>query len=153
MNKRKRNLYGLAITVSLIVMTILPILWQGHELYIYMAMTVVVSTDSLLIWHYYLKKRDRNVWFYLMHFIVLYLVLIGSVYLYGEFLKYKLSLFDINGDSFFSKNEQTPEQIRYFEILTNDLSRNLMVFTGAIYAFMSTIVLSIAIKIYRLYRR
>ncbi len=134
-------------------MTILPILWQGHEFYIYMAMTVVASIESLLIWHYYLKKKDRTVWFYLMNFFTLYLMLIGSAYFYDKFLKYKLSLFDINGDSFFSKNEQTPDQIKYLEMLTNDLGRNLMVITGAIYAFISTIVLSIAIRIYRFYRR
>ena len=76
-------------------------------------------------------------------------MLIGSAYFYDKFLKYKLSLFDVNSDSFFSKEEQTPDQIKYMEMWTNDLGRKLMVITGAIYSFISTIILSILIRIYR----
>ncbi len=153
MSKRNSILYALILTLSLVVMVILPILWQGHEFYIYIAMTIVSPTDCLLIWHYCLKKKERTIWFYLINFFTLYLMLVGSAYFFNRFLEYKLSLFDLDGDSFFSKKEQTPDQIKYFEMWTNSLGRNLMVITGAIYSFISTIILAIVLRIYKFYRK
>jgi hypothetical protein len=134
-------------------MTILPILWEGHEFYIFIAMAILVSIDSLLIWLYYLKKKEKTVGLYLINFFTLYLILVGSVYFYDKFIEYKLSAFDLDHDSFFSKEEQTPDQIKYMQILTNNISRNLMVITGAIYSFISTIILFIVLKIFEASRK
>jgi hypothetical protein len=74
-----------------------------------------------------------------LYFSVVYIEYVGSTLLFGAFLGYKVSTFDLNGDGFISGAESTPEFRRYSAMLTDDAGRNLAPITGVLYSFVCAV--------------
>jgi len=70
----------------------------------------------------------------LVSFGLIWLLVVGSAFAHGRYLHAQLYAFDTNGDEIFSGAEQSPEQQRALDRVTNDLSRTLALFGAAFFA-------------------
>ena len=86
--------------------------------------------------------------FYVVLFLVIYVVLVVGVIVYDHYLDYKLATFDLNNDTVFSHDEQTLEQQKYQDLVTNDLGRNLIPISGLFVSFVTTLLVFISSKTY-----
>ena len=140
------------ITLPVVLIPVVDLLHDGLALYV--VTTLSAWTASYSIW----RRLDgvgriKRVWFYVIAFVVLYVLLVYGVVFYDKYLEYKLSRFDLNGDGVFSPSEQTPDQIKYMNLLINDTGRNLIPLTGIIYSLISTLLLFVLSALYRLFRK
>ena len=87
-------------------------------------------------------KEDKK-WFWTcaVIFIIIYLVIVGSAAYEDIRLQIELNAFDLDGDSFFSSEEQTAEQEEAMDKLTNDFGRNISFIAGLIIAIFITLPL------------
>lgn len=91
-------------------------------------------------------SKKKKIIFYLLLFLVLYLGLIIKSSFYGKYLDKKLATFDVNNDSFFSSEEQTPEQQKYMDLWVSDVGRNLIPITGLIISFIVTLLVFVFLE-------
>lgn len=145
----KGVLYTVVLIFLFISMIVMNIFLQGIEYYITMVLSAWFA--SILIWNKYFK--NKYILLYVLNVFILYLMLVVSVFIYNQFIEYRLYQFDINGDSIFSKEEQTYEQMRYMEMWTNSLGRSLIYFTGIIYSLVSTFILFTLVRLYNLFTK
>ena len=100
---------------------------------------------SLIISFYF--KKYKLIKLTLLNFFLIYLLLIVNVYFYELYLEYKLSLFDLNGDGFFSEIESTKEKEKYMSLVINDTGRKFVVLTGLIFSFLYSIFFFVGTKL------
>lgn len=142
-------IYWLVLPLSIAVVPPLVIFFSGLSYYFLVA--ALSSVTSWYLWKNVSKHRSY-LWLYVLNFVVLYVMIVFGGVFYDWFLEYQLGKFDLNGDSLFSIEEQTPEQIKYMELLVNDLGRNLLPLTGIIYSAAWIFVLSLLVYFSRLLR-
>jgi len=149
-NTNLKNIFSIILLASLIIiMALLNILFQGILFYI--VMIILTWLVSIILYKkFFVNKTNR---LYLLNIIILYLMLVVSVFIYNKYIDYRLNQFDLNGDSFFSKDEQTAEQIMYMEIWTNSIGRSLIYFWGIFYSLISTFILFIVVKFYTILKK
>lgn len=111
----------------------------GFIHWVVLIITVIVWICSCFIGIYAFKRKKNIVG--AINFFTLYAILIIGNIGYDRFLDHELSQFDLDKDSVFSKEEQTDEQKEVMQLVTNDLSRSLLVFTGLIISAISSSLL------------
>lgn len=124
-----------------------PSSWPLHANSGYLLIMVLTWCLTLIMRHY-LKRMQTTAYLLFSNFIMFYALVVFCVYARGVYLEYRLDQFDLDGDSIFSIEEQTREQKEYMEMVVNDVGRNLIVFTGAVYSLVSTIVFYFIVRIY-----
>ena len=100
-----------------------------------------------------LKNKPSDIKLVIANFIVIYLLVVVSVFIYDFYLEYKVSTFDLDGDGFFSNRESTPEYLEYSSRLTNDVGRNFAPITGFVFAFLWTAFFYLLLKVIRFIKR
>ena len=113
---------------------------------------ITISVLIISLSRYY-KWKMGDLKFAALNFIVIYMLIVLSVFIYDAYLSYKLQSFDLDQDGIFSNDELTPEASEYLSIWVNDLGRNLAPYTGFIFTFIYTIICLVVIKLYRLFLR
>ena len=95
-------------------------------------------------------KAGKWKWFWISFtvFCVIYLVLVGGAAYSDISSKLALQHFDLNGDGFFNGNEITSEQKAAMAKVISDTGRNLVIFTGLIFAGMISALVFITGKIH-----
>jgi hypothetical protein len=93
------------------------------------------------------SKKIGNIKLTFIGMIMFYIPYNLYYFIYGRYIKYKLSLFDIDGDGIFSVEEQMPEQKIYFNAYINDLGRNLAPITSGLMCIVLFIIMIICAKI------
>jgi len=83
---------------------------------------------------------------FFVSFILFYIINIMATNIYSEYLEYVLNSFDLDGDTIFSKTEQTPEQIEAMDALINDAGRGLVWFLSFFYSFAFSLVTLVIYK-------
>lgn len=99
------------------------------------------------------KWNPSNLRLALINFVIIYLLIIISVFVYDIYLKYKVSTFDLDGDGFFTSEEWTPEYAKYSSRLVNDVGRNFAPVTGFIFSFLHSILFFVILTLYRIIKR
>jgi len=84
----------------------------------------------------------------IISFISVYIFFVLGVYCYEIYLEYRLDSFDLNGDGFFTGEENTPEKEKYMSLVTNDTGRTFAPFTGLVYSFLYAALFLCALKLY-----
>lgn len=143
--------YWLIVPLNVIFISAMVLIFNG--LTYYGLLTLLSWLNSFVMWKKVFGGRRKTIWSYVLDFLIFYFMIIYGVTFYDHFLEYKLNQFDLNGDSFFSIEEQTPEQIKYMDLWVNDLGRNLIYFTGALYSLANTLVLFLLAMAFRLIKR
>ena len=118
--------------------------------YIISTMVAVVWVSVLLLRSAFPRLFTKRYVLYVVNFLVLFALLNTGTLLYDKYLDYKLAQFDINHDSVFSLQEQTPEQQYYMTSSINDVGRNFIPITGLLISLGSTILLFFVDKLLRL---
>lgn len=111
---------------------------------------IVVSITISVVLFFIMRTTERTFgWLkiVLINFAAIYLLIIGSVFLYDLYLTQKLSEFDLNGDGIFSGAEITKKQVKYFKLDISDTGRRLAPFTGFIYAFLYSLFFGYILKL------
>jgi len=93
------------------------------------------------------KSKSSDIKLALINFIVVYLLIVMSVYVYDFYLQYKVSTFDLNGDGVISNTESIPEYLEYSSRLTNDVGRNFAPITGFIFAFSCSVFFYLLLRL------
>ena len=84
----------------------------------------------------------------IINFIFVYIFFVLGVYCYEIYLEYRLDSFDLNGDGFFTGEENTPEKEKYMSLVINDTGRTFAPFTGLIFSFLYAVIFLCALKLY-----
>ena len=87
----------------------------------------------ILLYRWTFKSKHRNLWIGLAVFFTFYSLVVGSATLTDIKYQRELASYDLDNDGLFAANEITPNQEVAMFRLTNDLGRNLTVFSGAIF--------------------
>ena len=125
-------------------------MWQGGFLYLFIGLSV----PALIILFFRNKeiiRRKGLVSF--INFTFIYIVIIGSVWAYDGYLSFMLESFDLDKDGAFSIEEQTADQKRYMELVSNDLGRNLIPYIGLLFAAVHSVVFFLVLLAVRLIRK
>lgn len=109
-----------------------------------MGMIVPVFVCLVMRNSFVLCKNERLIF---TNFVLFYLIIIGSVFIYEYYLSYKLNSFDLNGDSVFSGLERTEELDKYFNLKMNDTGRTFAPVTGFLFTILHTFVFYFFLKI------
>ena len=99
------------------------------------------------------KQNPSNLRLALINFVIIYLLIIISVFVYDIYLKYKVSTFDLDGDGFFTSEEWTPEYAKYSSRLVNDVGRNFAPVTGFIFSFLHSILFLVILTLCRIIKK
>ncbi len=149
-----QKLINLILMILLYLSTLgIFLFYEKNPILIIGLLILIVWLISNFIWMTFFKTIQRNLFFYILNFALLYVLLNAGAFSYDKYLSYKLNQFDINKDSVFSKEEQTPEQNRYMDMLANDLDRNLMFITGGFISMISTFFLLLVVVFFNFVRR
>ena len=87
----------------------------------------------ILLYKWTFKSKHRNLWIGLTVFFAFYSLVVGSAALTDIKYQKELASYDLDKDGLFAASEITPNQEAAMFRLTNDLGRNLTVFSGAIF--------------------
>ncbi len=77
----------------------------------------------------------RSIWRSVFVFFALYILLLGSVAIYQQYLELKLDSFDLNNNGNIEMEEYTEEYRIASLKVTRDTARNFAFITGAMYSF------------------
>ncbi len=112
---------------------------------------LVLSTTAISIIVYvlyYFKNRSPSAFKLIVaNFLTMYVIIVGSVFLYDIYLSYKLSKFDLDGDGIFSGEEITPEQDKYLNLNAHDTGRLFAPITGFIFSLFQSIAFWIVFRL------
>lgn len=125
-------------------------MWQSSFLYLFIGLSV----PALIILFFRNKeiiRRKGLVSF--INFTFIYIVIIGSAWAYDSYLNFMLESFDLDKDGIFSIEEQTADQKRYMELVSNDLGRNLIPYIGLLFAVVHSVVFFLVLLAIRLIRK
>lgn len=86
-------------------------------------------------------------------FLLSYVLIVGTVQALDFYLGWRLDTFDLNGDRVFSSEEQTAEQLYFFDAVVVDTARTFIPFTGIIYAALSLGLAHVVVLSYRGFAR
>ncbi|MBL7871943.1 MAG: hypothetical protein JNM78_10055 [Cyclobacteriaceae bacterium] len=79
--------------------------------------------------------RKSKLFFHsILIFVLVYLYVVGSSFYWDVQYQLDLMKYDLNGDGIFTPDEINPNQKLAMQGLTNDLGRNLSVFTGLVFS-------------------
>lgn len=84
----------------------------------------------------------------IIHFISVFIVFLLGIYCYEMYLEYRLDSFDLNGDGFFTGEENTPEKEKYMSLVTNDTGRTFAPFTGLVFSFLYSALFLCVLKLH-----
>ena len=125
-------------------------MWQSSFLYLFIGLSV----PALIILFFRNKEIiRRKVLVSFINFTFIYIVIIGSVWAYDSYLSFALESFDLDKDGIFSIEEQTADQKRYMELVSNDLGRNLIPYIGLLFAAVHSVVFFLVLLAVRLIRK
>lgn len=120
-------------------------------------LTLILIPVAIAASIYYTSKFSRwspsNLKLVIVNFIVLYLLILFSVYSYEIYLEYKVSTFDLDGDGFFSIEENTAEYAEYSSKLTNDVGRTFAPITGFVFSFLCSTLFFFILKLSEIVKR
>lgn len=125
---------------------------KNHVLIICLIILIVWGISNI-IWSTFFKHIRKNIIFYFLNFVLLYILLNVGTFSYDKYLNYKLNQFDLNKDSVFSIEEQTLEQQKYMDMVTSDLGRNFMFIIGGIISIISTFILFLFVVVFKFIKK
>jgi|JI10StandDraft_1071094.scaffolds.fasta_scaffold1127588_1 hypothetical protein len=108
---------------------------------------------TLLIWLNRGPEKRTEGLLYAYNAVIIYSALAVGMLIYDRYLEYRLNLFDLDGDLIFSPAEQTVEQKYFFDLVTNDGERRIILIAGLIYTAISTIGLFLIVSCFNLFRK
>jgi len=141
------------IIMPIILIPVMVVVPQFNQL---LNLVVIVSMSwaaSFSIWRHIRTSTFVGFQYYALNFIVLYILILYGVWFIDKYLEFKLNQFDLNGDSVFSPDEQTPEQIKAMQAYINDTGVSFAPITGAIYSFIATLILFLSRIMFYLLRK
>ena len=96
----------------------------------------LLSIIIILILFYFRNNINKKLFLFLILFFSIYLLIVSNAFITDIYYKYKLSLFDLDKDGSFSKDEQLKgfKEAEYKVI--SDLGRNLSFISGAIFSLL-----------------
>jgi hypothetical protein len=89
----------------------------------------------------------------IINFVFVYILFVSGAYCYEIYLEYKLDSFDLNGDGFFTEEENTAEKEKYMFLVINDTGRTFAPFTGLIFSFLYAGLFLSTLKVYGFIRK
>lgn len=90
---------------------------------------------------------NKKAFYYVVLFIFIYGALVLGTVTYDQYLVDKLNSFDLNNDTFFSVDEQTPEQQKYMLLVISDIGRNLMPIYALFISLACVVFVAVTVKI------
>lgn len=96
--------------------------------------------------------NEKVVKLVVINFFLVYVIFLLGVYGHEFYLEYKLSVFDLDGDGFFTEDEITPEQEKYMSLAVGDVGRTFAPVTGLLFSFIYSIFYLMIIKFYQLFK-
>ena len=89
----------------------------------------------------FINKTSKIFFIALTFFVAFYLLIVGTSLYFDIYYQWKLNVFDLNNDGFFSGIEISSEQQSAMNNLINDTPRNFSFIVGLIYSFVFSIIL------------
>ena len=108
---------------------------------------------AVLIWLNKSAEKRTEGLLYAYNAVIIYATLAVGMLIYDRYLEYRLNQFDLDGDLIFSPAEQTVEQKYFFDLVTNDAERRIILIAGLIYTAFSTIGLFLIVSFFHLFRK
>lgn len=110
-------------------------------------LTAALIASVLYFVPYFSSVRLSILKLTIINFVIIYLLIVGSVVFYELYLDYKIRTFDLNGDSFFSEVEINSEYAKYSSLLTNDIGRKFAPITGLFFSLVCSAIFYGILKI------
>lgn len=115
---------------------------------------ILPSLTSFLILlsmiHYrkrWFRGKRQAFWISLVVFFLLYFLIVGFNAFFDIYYQWDLIQYDLNQDGNFSENERTEDQQKAMSKVIADVGRNFSVFTGAIFAFLISLITFLCLKV------